>query len=78
MFQSRFLNNSAAARAAFPLGALVLLDVDNFKQINDGNGHAAGDACLQAVARRLVECFPDAAMIGLAPLRVIHSPILVS
>jgi diguanylate cyclase (GGDEF)-like protein/PAS domain S-box-containing protein len=64
LFQSRFLNSSAAARAAFPLGALVLFDVDNFKQLNDGNGHAAGDACLKAVARRLAGCFPDAAMIA--------------
>ena len=64
LFQSRFLDSSAAARAAFPLGALVLLDVDNFKQINDENGHSAGDACLKAVARRLTGCFPDAAMIA--------------
>ena len=64
LFQSRFLNSSAAARAAFPIGALLLFDVDNFKQINDGNGHAAGDACLKAVARRLEECFPEAAMIA--------------
>jgi diguanylate cyclase (GGDEF)-like protein/PAS domain S-box-containing protein len=64
LFQSRFLNGSAAARAAFPIGALLLFDVDNFKQINDGNGHAAGDACLEALARRLAGCFPDAAMIA--------------
>jgi len=35
-----------------PLG-LLLVDVDDFKQINDGNGHLAGDRVLQAVADEL-------------------------
>ncbi|WP_129286476.1 GGDEF domain-containing protein [Streptomyces sp. GZWMJZ-114] len=32
---------------------VVLADVDHFKQINDTHGHAAGDALLASVARRL-------------------------
>jgi diguanylate cyclase (GGDEF)-like protein len=42
----------AAARGHAP-AALVLLDLDRFKDVNDRDGHAAGDRVLIALARHL-------------------------
>ena len=47
---------SEARASGMPL-ALLILDLDHFKAINDRHGHAVGDACLRAFAGQLEQAF---------------------
>jgi diguanylate cyclase (GGDEF)-like protein len=52
-FEARLKDAIAAAGIAGRGGALIYVDLDNFKQINDRHGHAQGDAALRAAAELL-------------------------
>jgi two-component system cell cycle response regulator len=51
--QSALDRTAAAARTSGRAFAVILLDVDRFKSVNDSHGHAAGDAVLCELAARL-------------------------
>jgi diguanylate cyclase (GGDEF)-like protein len=59
LFQERVLQAIADARRSRRLVALLFLDLDHFKQVNDTLGHDAGDLLLCEVAGRLNQAVRD-------------------
>ncbi|MDE2050537.1 MAG: EAL domain-containing protein [Gammaproteobacteria bacterium] len=55
LFRDRVQHALSRAQRTGHWAAVMFLDVDNFKNINDSRGHDAGDRLLQAVAQRIVQ-----------------------
>ena len=59
MLNDRIAHAITMARRNGQRLAILFLDLDNFKHINDSLGHAMGDKLLQSVSRRLADCVRD-------------------
>jgi diguanylate cyclase (GGDEF)-like protein/PAS domain S-box-containing protein len=59
LLSDRLTQAIASAHRHKKLLAVLFLDVDHFKHINDSLGHTTGDQLLQSIARRLVACVRD-------------------
>ncbi|HUW76130.1 MAG TPA: sensor domain-containing diguanylate cyclase [Gallionella sp.] len=56
MFDDRLNQAMAASNRSGRYAALMFLDMDNFKQLNDQYGHSAGDLLLKEVSHRITCC----------------------
>lgn len=60
LLNERLGNKITASKRDGRYGALMFLDLDFFKQLNDTHGHAMGDLLLSEVAARITHCVREA------------------
>src|SRR5207244_1865429 len=59
LFTDRLMQNLTRARRSTRPVAVMFVDLDHFKTINDTLGHEAGDELLLEMSRRLRDCVRD-------------------
>ena len=59
LFMDRLAQTIARAHRNNEMAAILFIDLDRFKQVNDELGHATGDLLLQSVATRLNNCLRE-------------------
>ena len=59
LIQERLAQAVVECRRATTMAAVLCLDLDRFKEINDGFGHAAGDLLIKACGERLAACLRE-------------------
>lgn len=64
LFLERLQQVMASARVSGEVVALLFIDLDGFKQVNDSHGHAAGDEVLKVASQRLNACARAADMVA--------------
>ncbi len=62
LMETAYADNASEAKKL----AVVTLDLDHFKDINDSMGHSVGDAILRAIGKRLKLSLPESAVVARA------------
>lgn len=59
LLSDRLQQSMANSKRGGEFGAVMFLDMDNFKSLNDSWGHEAGDALLSEAAKRIKDCLRE-------------------
>lgn len=62
--QQRLAEIIAASKRSGQFGAVLFIDLDNFKPLNDIHGHVAGDLLLQEAAQRISDCVREVDVVA--------------